>query len=236
MPFKKNRGRRGGNRTQPEPQPEPHAHSNPNPNPYPPPRKIPLLEARDSLIDRLRQHLEHHAHPGIVGAGPPPLQHALCISCIGGAEARACLDLIQVFAFAYAQIQTQTQTQTQPEDTGSAGLKPGDYCLGLWRTPAHHRKFLLEHGASLFPAGWLTRPSISRGGGWFVVDGHRICVEVMEAVIMPFERGRYAAVRLDVPREMEQWGLGVWGGGDGGHGGGGVGEDCEDALRAWACL
>ncbi|RAH48303.1 uncharacterized protein BO95DRAFT_461377 [Aspergillus brunneoviolaceus CBS 621.78] len=224
MPSKKNRGKRGGNRTQP--QPEPHAHS--NPDPYPPPRKIPLLEARDSLIDRLRLHLEQHNHPGIVGAGPPPLQHALCISCIGGAEARACLDLIQVFAYAH--------TPTQPDDTGSAALKPGDHCLGLWRTPAHHRKFLLEHGASLFPAGWLTRPSISRGGGWFVVDGHRLCVEVMEAVIMPFERGRYAAVRLDVPREMEQWGFGVWGGGGGGRDGG-VGEGCEEeALRAWACL
>ncbi|PYI16630.1 BBE-domain-containing protein [Aspergillus violaceofuscus CBS 115571] len=230
MPSKRKGAKRGGNRSQPESQPQPqaspypyfnpdpHPHPHPHPNPRPPKRRIPLLEARDSLIDRLRRHLEAHAHPGIVGAGPPPCQHALCVSCIGGAEARACLDLLASFA------------GTQHED---AGLRPGDVCLGLWRTTAHHRKFLLEHGASLFPQGWLTRPSISRGGGWFVVEGYRICVEVMEAVILPFERGRYATLRLDLPREMEQWGTrrGVWGGGQGSYaeaGGEGQGEGGGD--------
>ncbi|PYH87098.1 hypothetical protein BO82DRAFT_397027 [Aspergillus uvarum CBS 121591] len=180
MPSKRKGAKRGGNRSQPQSdpqpslQPSPYPHPYPHPHPQPPRRRIPLLEARDSLIDRLRLHLEAHAHPGIVGAGPPPCQHALCVSCIGGAEARACLDLLASFA------------GTQHEE---AGLKPGDVCLGLWRTTAHYRKFLLEHGASLFPEGWMTRPSISRGGGWFVVEGYRICVEVMEAVIMPFERG-----------------------------------------------
>ncbi|RAL10463.1 uncharacterized protein BO97DRAFT_415994 [Aspergillus homomorphus CBS 101889] len=128
-------------------------------------------EARDVLIEQLRDHLSAAGHRGLVGVHWD--MTIICISCIGASEPRTALDLLDQLP-----------------------LEPGDAHICTSRMSRQERIHILENHGSLF-LNCLARPSLLRGVGYFAIDGYPIQVHVLEAVIMPFERGSRFTGRFD---------------------------------------